>query len=132
VTVSVQPGVAASGDTRLLAAVLGNLLSNAWKFTAKKASARIEFGAEKKDGELVCHVSDNGAGFDMAYAGNLFGPFQRLHQASEFPGNGIGLATVKRVITRLGGRVWAQGAVGKGATFYFALPDTSMQGDRNG
>lgn len=122
VEVSVADGVSVRGDARLLRAVMENLLSNAWKFTGKTDAARIEFAAQERDGELVCRVSDNGAGFDMAFAGGLFSPFQRLHQTAEFPGNGIGLATVKRIISRLGGRVWAEGARGKGATFYFTLP----------
>src|SRR6185436_19145940 len=96
----IAPGIVALGDTGLLDSVLENLLSNAWKFTGKVAAACIEFGAATVGGELVCHVRDNGAGFDMAYAGYLFAPFQRLHKPTEFAGNGVGLATAKRIIAR--------------------------------
>jgi light-regulated signal transduction histidine kinase (bacteriophytochrome) len=129
VEVSITPGIVAQTDGRMLRAVLENLLSNAWKFTAHAQAPSIAFAAENRNGELVCAVRDNGAGFDMAYAGNLFKPFQRLHRPNEFPGNGIGLATVQRILARLGGRVWATGAVNAGATFFFALPDTSIQKD---
>jgi two-component system sensor histidine kinase/response regulator len=112
----------ASGDARLLRVVLANLLGNAWKFTRKKPQARIEFGLTDKDGEPAYFVRDEGVGFDMAYAGKLFGAFQRLHTTSEFEGTGIGLATVGRIVRRHGGKVWADGAVGQGATFYFTLP----------
>lgn len=111
------PGLRAQGDVRLVRAALANLLGNAWKFTGRHAAARIEFGAA--DGAF--YVSDDGAGFDMAYVGNLFRAFQRLHTPDEFPGNGIGLATVQRAIHRHGGRVWARGEVEKGATFFFTL-----------
>jgi light-regulated signal transduction histidine kinase (bacteriophytochrome) len=106
----------------LLRVVLDNLLGNAWKFTSRQERPRIEFGRMKRDGEAVLFVRDNGAGFDMAYAEKLFSIFQRLHSVEEFPGTGIGLATVQRVIRRHGGRVWAEGEVGNGATFYFTLP----------
>jgi light-regulated signal transduction histidine kinase (bacteriophytochrome) len=117
----VRPGVIVAGDGRLLRIAITNLLENAWKFTAREPAARVEFGMMTATGEPTYFVRDNGAGFDMAYVERLFGPFQRLHLASEFPGSGIGLATVQRIIHRLGGRVWAEGVVGQGATFYFTL-----------
>jgi signal transduction histidine kinase len=117
----VRPGVMVVGDGRLLRIALTNLLENAWKFTARQPAARIEFGMMTATGEPTYFVRDNGAGFDMSYVDRLFGPFQRLHLASEFPGSGIGLATVQRIIHRLGGRVWAEGVVAQGATFSFTL-----------
>jgi light-regulated signal transduction histidine kinase (bacteriophytochrome) len=117
----IAPGLAAMGDERLMRVAVENLLSNAWKFTDKKMGGRIEFGMSRQGEEKVFFVRDEGVGFDMAYAGKLFTPFQRLHRSSEFPGTGIGLATVRRVIHRHGGRVWAEGEVGRGATFYFTL-----------
>jgi light-regulated signal transduction histidine kinase (bacteriophytochrome) len=101
--------------------VFENLLINAWKFTGKNDNAEIEFGLKFKDGKKIYFIRDNGAGFDMEYAGKLFAPFQRLHNAEEFSGTGIGLAIVKRIITRHGGRIWAEATVGKGATIYFTL-----------
>jgi PAS domain S-box-containing protein len=121
VEVAIQPGLVADGDAALLRIVLDNLLGNAWKFTAHRADARIELGALRQDHTCVFYVRDNGAGFDMAYVGKLFTPFQRLHTEQEFPGTGIGLAIVQRIIARHGGRVWAEGAVGHGATIYFTL-----------
>lgn len=117
----ISPGLRARADARLLRIALENLLGNAWKFTGRRAEARIEFGATVRDGRPAYFVRDNGAGFDMAYAGKLFGAFQRLHGTTEFPGTGIGLATVQRVIHKHGGLVWAEGAVDQGATFYFTL-----------
>ncbi len=117
------PGIIAQADARLMRIVLDNLLGNAWKFTGKQPSARIEFGRTTQDGFSAHFVRDNGGGFDMAYAQKLFGAFQRLHTLDEFPGTGIGLATVQRIIHRHGGRVWAKSAPGQGATFYFTLPD---------
>lgn len=120
--VHIQEGLSAQGDSRLLSGVLQNLIDNAWKFTSRQAQAHIEVGSEQgANGEIVFFVKDNGAGFDMAFAGKLFGTFERLHSPGDFPGTGIGLATVKRVIERHGGRVWAQGKVGDGATFYFTV-----------
>lgn len=121
VGVAIQPGVAGEADAVLVRSVLENLLGNAWKFTAKTPDARIEFGTVSIDGENVYFVKDNGAGFDMAYSDKLFGAFQRLHDQREFPGTGVGLATVARVVHRHGGRVWAEGRPGEGATFYFTL-----------
>jgi light-regulated signal transduction histidine kinase (bacteriophytochrome) len=121
----VAPGVMVRADAELMRAVLENLLGNAWKFTSKAPAARIEFGEmrELRDGqeERIYFVRDNGVGFDTAQADKLFHAFQRLHAQDDFPGTGIGLATVRRVIHRHGGRVWAQGVEGQGATFYFTL-----------
>jgi light-regulated signal transduction histidine kinase (bacteriophytochrome) len=117
----IAEGLAAHGDARLLQIVLENLLGNAWKFTAGRAPTRIEFGRGESDGEEVFYLRDNGAGFDMAYVDQLFRVFQRLHDSESFPGTGIGLATVQRIIHKHGGRVWATGEAGKGATFYFTL-----------
>ncbi|XYI03744.1 AAA family ATPase [Sorangium sp. So ce1128] len=123
----VAEGVTANGDSHLLKIVLENLLGNAWKFTSKRADARIEFGqleagqGEQRDGRAAYFVRDNGAGFDMRYVAKLFGTFQRLHTEEEFAGTGVGLATVHRVVARHGGRIWAESAVDQGATFYFTL-----------
>jgi two-component system, sensor histidine kinase and response regulator len=119
--IKIRPGVLVTGDGQLLRIALENLLENAWKFTAKEPESRIEFGVTNASGEPTYFVRDNGAGFDMTYVDRLFGPFQRLHPQREFPGSGIGLATVQRIIHRHGGRVWAEGLVGKGATFQFTL-----------
>ena len=121
VETKVRPGVTVAADGQLLRIAVENLLENAWKFTARVPLARIEFGVTNVAGEPTYFVRDNGAGFDMAYADRLFGPFQRLHLQSEFPGTGIGLATVQRIIHRHGGRVWADGMPGQGATFHFTL-----------
>jgi light-regulated signal transduction histidine kinase (bacteriophytochrome) len=118
--VSVAPGLTAHGDTRLLRAVMENLLGNAWKFSERRERTVIEVGWSAE--QQAYFVRDNGAGFDMAYADKLFGTFQRLHGATEFAGTGIGLATVARVIARHGGRIWAESAPDQGATFFFVLP----------
>jgi light-regulated signal transduction histidine kinase (bacteriophytochrome) len=118
----VQPNLVVVSDATLLRVVLANLLGNAWKFTSKHASARIEVGVVDADGERAFYVKDDGAGFDMDHAEHLFGAFQRLHTAEEFEGDGIGLATVQRLVTRHGGRVWAESEAGKGAAFFFTLP----------
>ena len=117
----ITPGLIVDGDARLLHAVLDNLIRNAWKFTSKHDTAKIEFGSIDNNGVPVFYVRDDGAGFDMANANNLFGTFQRMHTEDEFEGSGIGLATVKRIINRHGGEVWAESEVEKGATFYFTL-----------
>lgn len=111
----------AFGDERLLMIMIENLLGNAWKFTEKRAKAVIEFGVEHRGDGRVFFIRDNGSGFDMTYVDKLFKPFQRLHQVEEFPGTGIGLATVKRIIDRHGGRVWIEGEAEKGASVYFTL-----------
>jgi PAS domain S-box-containing protein len=121
VDVRVGDGMSALGDRRLLTVALENLIGNAWKFTSRRARATIEIGRLEKDGQAVFFVRDDGAGFDMAYAGKLFGAFQRLHHASEFEGTGIGLATVQRVVSRHGGRIWAEGRPDEGAGFFFTL-----------
>ena len=120
-TFVIADGLQANGDPHLLRVLLENLLGNAWKYTSKHAAARIELGVTVQEGERVCFVRDDGAGFDMTFADKLFVPFQRLHGPAEFEGTGIGLATVYRIIRRHGGRVWAEGAPEQGATFYFTL-----------
>jgi light-regulated signal transduction histidine kinase (bacteriophytochrome) len=117
----IHDGMEAYGDSRLLRIVLDNLLGNAWKYTSKHDHARIEFSQERHNGGYAFYVKDDGAGFDPAYTQRLFGAFQRLHGITEFSGTGIGLATVHRIIHRHGGEVWADGAVEKGATFYFTI-----------
>ena len=119
--ISIWDDMTANADHRLLRAAFENLIGNAWKFTAKTPQARIEIGVLRDAGRATFFVRDNGAGFDMAYASKLFGPFQRLHAANEFPGTGIGLATVQRIMHRHGGRIWADGKPGKGAVFFFTL-----------
>ncbi len=121
VDVAIADRLPAAGDPALLEIVLQNLIGNAWKFTSKRSEARIDVGAADEGGHLVYFVRDDGAGFDMAHAQKLFGVFQRLHPAREFEGTGIGLATVQRIVRRHGGKVWAEGRVGRGATFYFTL-----------
>jgi light-regulated signal transduction histidine kinase (bacteriophytochrome) len=119
----VVPDLGATGDATLLRNLLGNLLGNAWKFTRGREHAVIEFGAvDHPDGETEFYVRDNGAGFPQAYVDKLFRPFQRLHSQEEFSGHGIGLASVRRIIERHGGRIRAEGREGEGAVFYFTLP----------
>lgn len=124
VDVVIQPDLKAYGDAHLLKIVLANLLGNAFKFTGRQPAARIEFGVTDRGGAAAYFVRDNGAGFDMAYVNKLFKPFQRLHHPDEFTGTGIGLASVQRIISRMGGKIWAEGEVGKGATFYFTLRES--------
>ncbi|MDX2169783.1 MAG: ATP-binding protein [Deltaproteobacteria bacterium] len=121
VTAEIQTGVIARGDPRLLRVLLENLLGNAWKYTSRQPHARIAFGVTGQDGEQAYYVRDDGCGFDLAYADKLFRPFQRLHTVEEYEGAGVGLATAQRVVRRHGGRIWADSAPGRGATFYFTL-----------
>ena len=121
---TVQPGLLARGDSRLLRQALVNLVGNAWKFTGKAKQPRVEVGAQAgEDGRAVFFVKDNGAGFDMTYATKLFGAFQRLHKQTEFPGNGVGLAMVNRIVSLHRGKIWVEAAVDQGATFFFTLTD---------
>ncbi|MBN2549361.1 MAG: GHKL domain-containing protein [Anaerolineales bacterium] len=121
VEVFIQPGIICEGDPNLLRLALENLLGNAWKFTSRQPRACIEFRAVEQDGEIVYSVQDNGVGFNMAYVNKIFDPFRRLHREDEYEGSGIGLAIVKRIITRHGGRIWVEADVNQGATFYFTL-----------
>jgi light-regulated signal transduction histidine kinase (bacteriophytochrome) len=127
VELRVRPGIWATGDEQLVTALLHHLLDNAFKFTSHHATALVEVGAVRRDGQLAAYVRDDGAGFDMAGADRLFAPFQRLHAETEFAGTGIGLATVMRIARRHGGMVWAEGATERGATFYFTLPDLRQE-----
>jgi PAS domain S-box-containing protein len=121
ISLKIAEGLQAEGDSRLIRVALQNLIGNAWKFTSKRPQAEIEFGQQSSNGDRAFFVRDNGAGFDQSYASRLFGAFQRLHAANEFPGTGIGLATVQRIVHRHGGSVWAEGIVNRGATIYFTL-----------
>jgi signal transduction histidine kinase len=121
VEASISPDLAVDGDARLVRLLLANLIDNAWKFTRNELHPQISVGSEVDSGEIRIFVRDNGVGFDMIYAHRLFGAFQRLHSQSEFPGDGIGLAAAQRIVNRHGGRIWAEGAVGEGASFYFVL-----------
>ena len=120
-TVRIEPGLVVDGDPTLLRLVLENLLGNAWKYSAQVPHAQISFGAAQRDGRRVYTVADDGAGFDMRNAERLFGVFQRLHSANEFPGTGVGLASVKRIVRRHGGDIWAEAEPGRGARFHFTL-----------
>jgi light-regulated signal transduction histidine kinase (bacteriophytochrome) len=123
VNIVVQDRMSGFGDPGLLRGVLENLIGNAWKFTSKQPDALIEVGAREEDGATAFFVRDNGAGFDPAYTHLLFAPFQRLHKESDFPGTGVGLAVVQRIVRRHGGRVWADGSPDRGATFSFSIPE---------
>jgi signal transduction histidine kinase len=125
VQVEVEPGMQVQGDPTLLRVVIENLLGNAWKYTGKTASANISFGRHPTDAEAFS-VCDNGAGFDMRFADRLFGVFQRLHSANDFPGTGVGLASVRRIVRRHGGEIWGEADVGRGARFHFSLPQNSL------
>jgi len=124
----VARGLAADGDNRLVRVALQNLLANAWKFISKRTDAQIEFGALGSNGNRIYYVRDNGAGFDPVYAARLFGAFQRLHSMEQFSGTGIGLATVQRIVSRHGSRVWAEGEVNHGATVFFTLQTERVTG----
>lgn len=132
VEVEIEPGLVFDGDRRMLAALVGNLVGNAWKYSAGRADARIHVHALSRDGERWFCVEDNGAGFDMAHAGRLFKAFARLHRQDEFPGLGIGLATVQRIVNRHGGRIEAEGHPGRGACFRFTLPPRPQAGQNEG
>ena len=125
--VAIAEGMTTSADPRLARILLTNLISNAWKFTAKSPAARVVIGTEIVEGATRMFVRDNGVGFDMQYSNKLFGVFQRLHPPEEFDGTGIGLAIVRRIVHRLGGRTWAEAKINEGATFYFALPDGTKE-----
>jgi light-regulated signal transduction histidine kinase (bacteriophytochrome) len=121
IKVTIEPGLTTTGDERLLRVAFENLLNNAWKFTGKTKNAHIQVGQTMQADKNVFYIKDNGVGFDMAYSEKLFGAFQRLHTVDEFPGTGIGLAIVQRVITKHGGQIWVESEPNKGATFYFTL-----------
>ena len=121
IELDIEPNVKATGDQSLLDIAVSNLVENAWKYSSKKPHAKIRFAKQERDGEVVYYIKDNGVGFDTRYINKLFGPFQRLHSGDEYPGTGIGLATVNRIIDRHGGKIWANAKVGRGATFYFTI-----------
>jgi signal transduction histidine kinase len=131
VEVAIAPDLWVEGDAALLRALLENVLGNAWKFTARRADARIEMSINGNESEPVVSIRDNGAGFDMSFADKLFTPFRRLHKTSDFEGNGVGLATVRRIVHRHGGRVWAVGSVGGGATISFSVGGAAAGGGEN-
>jgi light-regulated signal transduction histidine kinase (bacteriophytochrome) len=130
VTFVIQDGLTIDGDSRLLLVVMENLLGNAWKYTSTHDQARIEFGCSQQNGRQAYFVRDDGVGFDPRHAGRLFKAFQRLHSAEEFPGTGVGLATVQRIIHRHGGEIWAVAGVENGATFYFVVERRLSPGNR--
>lgn len=121
-TWDIQPGLVVRADQQLMGVVIDNLINNAWKYTGHKTQGHISFGVLSQRGKKIYFVRDNGAGFDMQYAQNLFGVFQRMHDSDDFEGTGVGLATVKRIIQRHNGAIWAEAVVGEGATFYFTIP----------
>lgn len=121
VFITITPQLIARGDRDLLRLAMENFLGNAWKFTSKQQDARIDFGVTEQNGQIVYFIRDNGSGFDMAFVDKLFKPFQRLHSTEDFPGTGVGLASVYKIIQRHNGEVWAESTLGKGATFYFTL-----------
>ena len=121
----IHPMPPVTGDPALLRQVLANVIANAFKFTGRRPHPRVEIGAQTEGSEVVFYVKDNGVGFDMRYADKLFGVFQRLHRGDEFEGTGVGLALAQRIIQRHGGRIWAEGKVNEGATFFFTLPTVS-------
>jgi len=123
VSITIQENVVVYGDMKLLWLALENLIGNAWKFTRGKIPASIEFGTALLNGENVCFIKDNGAGFNMEYANKLFTPFQRLHNQEDFPGSGVGLAIVQRIMSRHGGRIWLESTEGVGTICYFTLPE---------
>ena len=131
VALTIEPGMMVHGDARLLRIAMDNLLDNAWKYTAPRLKATVVVGSELKEGEQRYFVADNGVGFDMAYAQNLFGPFQRMHAESQFAGTGIGLVTVQRILARHGGRIWADAKVDQGARFTFTLPAPALPDTRD-
>jgi light-regulated signal transduction histidine kinase (bacteriophytochrome) len=117
----IADGLKVEADPGLVTVLLENLLGNAWKFTGKRSEPRIEVGEQQQGDKRIFFVRDNGAGFDMEHAGRLFAPFQRMHREAEFPGTGIGLATVQRIVSRHEGRIWAEAATGRGTTFFFTF-----------
>jgi light-regulated signal transduction histidine kinase (bacteriophytochrome) len=123
VVFAISDSLEAHADPVLMRVALSNLLGNAWKYTGRRPQALVSFGMEQREGQMIFCVRDNGAGFDMAYASKLFAPFQRLHSAREFPGSGVGLACVARVVHKHGGRIWADARTGEGAAFFFTIPD---------
>jgi len=126
VELSIEADMIVQGDPRLLRIAIENLIDNAWKYTAHTTPAKVRIGSEHREHGRTFFVSDNGIGFDMAYSSKLFGPFQRLHAESQYPGTGIGLVTVQRILARHGGRIWVHAEPNRGATFYFTIGDTSF------